>query len=105
VTWELSSHPEVEADLSEASDYYAEIGADLADSFINEAETAVSFIGQYPEAGRSIYTRYRRVALDRFPYLVCYRVVGGAIRVLAVVHDRRDPKWVRARLASRSLPS
>ena len=102
MTWVLSAHPEVEDDLIEVTDYYKAIDTDLADRFVKESESAVAFVEQYPSAGHVLHTKYRRVTLARFPYLVCYRLKGDTIRVLAVVHDRRDPKWVRRRLAGRS---
>jgi len=102
VNWVLSTHPDVGDDVFEAIDYYMSIDPDLAFRFVAEAEAAFAFARQYPRAGRTLYTKYRRVALGRFPYLVCYRIVGSVVRVLAVVHVRRDPKWVEAKLSSRA---
>jgi len=102
MNWVLSVHPGVRDDIGDATDYYTTIDSDLATSFVDEAQIAFSFARQYPHAGHTVYTKYRRVTLSRFPYLMCYRVVGDTVRILAIVHSRRDPKWIRARLDARS---
>jgi toxin ParE1/3/4 len=101
VTWVLSIHPGVWDDADDAIDYYAGVEDGLPQRFIAELEDTFVFVRQFPLAGRLLHTKYRRVSLRRFPYLVCYRVFGDVVRVLAIVHNRRDPKWVRRRLANR----
>lgn len=102
MTWALSIHPELWDDADDAIDYYAGVEDDLPQRFMDELRASFAFIRSWPLAGRTFYGGYRRVALKRFPYLVCYWVVGDTVRLLAVVHNRRDPKWVRTRLATRT---
>jgi plasmid stabilization system protein ParE len=40
----------------------------------------------------------RRVPLKRFPYVVAYLETDAAIRVLAIVHDRRRPGYWLSRV-------
>ena len=101
MTWVSSIHPELWEDADEAIDYYAEVEEDLPQRFMGELRAAFAFIRGWPLAGRAFQDVYRRVALKHFPYLVCYRVVDETVWMLAIVHSRRDPEWVRARLDSR----
>ena len=101
MTWVLSIHPELWDDVDEAIDYYAEVEEGLSQRFMGEVRAAFAFVRVWPLAGRPFYGVYRRVPLRRFPYLVCYRIVDDTVRVLAIVHNRRNPKWIRARLAAR----
>jgi len=41
------------------------------------------------------------VTLDVFPYHAYYRVVGREVRVIALVHERRNPDAVKASVAAR----
>ena len=101
MTWVLSVHPEVWDDADDAMDYYAGVEDDLPQRFIAEVDVALDFAERFPLAGRRLCAKYRRIALRHFPYLLCYRVVDDVVRVLAIVHARRNPKWIRARLFSR----
>ena len=97
-----SVHPEVWDDVNDVIGYYNDLADGLAEGFLDEFDAALSFMGAYPLAARVFHSKYRRVALRRFPYVVCYRVVGDLVRVLAVFHDKRDPAWIDAILTARA---
>jgi len=102
VTWILSIHPELWDDADEAFEYYADIEEELPQRFMSELRSSFKFVRVWPLAGRIFHVEYRRVALRSFPYLVCYRVIDDTVRMLAIIHDRRDPAWVRKKLDDRS---
>jgi len=102
VNWVLSLHPEVWDDIDDAIEYYADVEVSLPERFLMELDVAFDFAERFPLSGRPLYTKYRRIVLKHFPYIVCYRVIDKTVRVLAIVHGRRDPKWVRRKLAARS---
>jgi toxin ParE1/3/4 len=35
----------------------------------------------------------RCVPLVRYPYVVCYEVIGGSVTVLRIMHGRRETPW------------
>lgn len=98
----LHVSPAVEGDVSAAADYYAEIDSSLTMRFADELERTLRLIESYPLAGRFLYGDVRRMVLDRFPYLLTYRIDGAHVRVQLLVHTRRDPKWIRETLSERS---
>lgn len=95
MSYTLRLHPAIEADVTATAEYYADIDQGLALRFADEVERTLRLIQAYPLAGRILYGDVRRMLLDRFPYLLTYRVEGDVIRVQLVVHARRDPKWIR----------
>ena len=55
-----------------------------------------------PESGAILFEAYRRVLLQRFPYMLVYLVGGDRIDALAVVGVRRDPAWIEATVSERA---
>jgi len=45
------------------------------------------------------FGKYHRLLTKRFPYSVYYRIEGDEILVYAILDNRRDPEWIRKRLA------
>ena len=42
---------------------------------------------------------YHRLLAKRFPFAIYYRVQGEVVRIYAILDCRRDPVWLRSRLA------
>ncbi|HXW84727.1 MAG TPA: type II toxin-antitoxin system RelE/ParE family toxin [Candidatus Binataceae bacterium] len=88
--------PAARAELLEARDWYAARDVQLADRFIAEIETVVERIGMDPQQFPLVYQDIRRARCRRFPYALFFRVVTGAVRVIACFHSIRDPRqWQR----------
>jgi hypothetical protein len=49
-----------------------------------------------PNPGPSSSSPYRRVPINRFPYIAVYLVGDDRIDVLALINIRRDPAWIVA---------
>jgi plasmid stabilization system protein ParE len=91
-------HPEALADLADAREFYREqAGAKLAASFINEFERIAQVLLTYPWFGTTEASDIRKQPMRRFPYTVVYRPLVGEIRVLAVAHQSRKPRFWRGR--------
>lgn len=87
----LSLHPQIEGDLAEAADYYRQFDPALPGRFRADFKESLDSILLFPFMGTIVFGDYRRLVLRVFPYMVIYRVSGSVVRVLAVVHARRDP--------------
>jgi toxin ParE1/3/4 len=88
-------HPMAEQELLDAVSYYEEQETGLGLEYLGEVEHAVNFLMRYPEAGSKVRGSIRRLTLPKFPYSLLYRVMEEQIRVLAVAHHKRKPKyWV-----------
>lgn len=67
MTYDLHLSPDIEGDINEVVDHYAEIDATLAMRFLDEVERTLRLIESYPLAGRALYGDVRRMVLDIFP--------------------------------------
>lgn len=84
------------ADLEEAYGWYEMQQAGLGRRFLDEIEAYLERISQRPESYAVALRDARRALVRRFPYSIYYRVRTGEIRVLAVIHQSRNPRvWQR----------
>jgi len=82
-------------ELNDAAQYYEHEQAGLGTSFINEVERCAGEVVAFPQAGTAIRGSIRRRLCQRFPYGLLYKVVGGEVRILAVMNLKRRPGyWV-----------
>ena len=89
----------VVADLADAIAWYDAKSIALGDCFRAAADVAFDAIERSPElspfAFRDLNIRFHR--LNRFPYLVLYRVAESEIVVIGIWHGASDPKKWRRR--------
>jgi len=88
--------PAADRDFEEAVAWY-ERHAGLGERFVARTEEALNRIGAMPELHAVIHQNIRRVRVAGFPYNVYYRILGDRIEVLAVFHNKRDPKTWQSR--------
>lgn len=63
----------------------------VAQQFLRAVEERVADAAENPEACGVVYRAVRKALVSRFPYSVFYVYDGKRLRVLAVMHWRRDP--------------
>ena len=85
-----------ERELAEAVEFYEGARLGLGEEFLDVMYQAVLFLGRYPEAAPRVGRKTRCFVLSRFPFSLIYRPLGsGRIRILAVAHQKRRPRyWV-----------
>jgi toxin ParE1/3/4 len=89
---------EAEAELHEAVRYYEDRQTGLGEDFYQRVVTCMDSIREnplrfpmYEGLGRTI--EYRRARVERFPYIVLYKVIADATVVIAVAHTSRRPGY------------
>jgi plasmid stabilization system protein ParE len=95
----FSFHPHAEKELEEIEKHYDDIEEALGNRFRNEFELAIWRILKFPTGWQSLSPLVRRCGLNSFPYGVIYRVKPEEIRILAVMHNRREPNYWTDRTA------
>ena len=95
----LVIEPEAEADIVAAATWYQEQSPIIGASFSRAVRSALDRVQDNPYQYQTVYDRYRRVLLRRFPYALIYTITDAGIVVLACMHGRRDPKRWQDRLA------
>jgi Plasmid stabilisation system protein. len=91
-------HPEAEAELSAAIDYYEAIEIGLGYDFAVETQASIERIAAFPKAWRIIESEIRRSLVRRFPYGVLYAEEDGNIYIIAVMHLHREPHYWQYRV-------
>ncbi len=87
---------EAAIDLLVARDWYDQQSDGLGDLFSAQASAVFDRVGAMPELFALIARDIRACRLQRFPYVVYYRVLVDRVEVLAVLHGSRDPSAWRS---------
>jgi len=89
---------EAEQDLFDGFAFYERqsigLGDYFLDSIFSDVESLHLYAGIHP-----LHFGYHRLLAKRFPFAIYYRIQNEVIRVYAVLDCRREPAWVRNRLA------
>ena len=93
----LIYHPEAEAELVDAAEYYEERLTGLGEEFLDAVDAAVGVVMSDPLRAALCGQGVRRYLLKRFPYALYYRPGADEIRVLAVKHHSRHPDYWKQR--------
>lgn len=85
-------------DATAAIDWYVGEGAyTAADDFANALEQAFGLLSSFSYLGGLAAHNTRMLTLRSFPYSVIYRIQNNEIRVVAVAHHSRRPRYWRGR--------
>ena len=88
---------EAKEDLLGALAWYEEKRRGLGGEFRAQLRATLSTIRSNPQLYAEVLAPVRRAPLRRFPYGVYYQLRGGAVEVLAILHQARDPRVWQAR--------
>ena len=91
-------HPDAEAELTEAARFYEDRMPTLGAQFLDAIDQAVAVVVSAPGRWPLIEADVRRFLLRRFPFAIYYRVLPDHLRILAVKHHRRHPRYWHCRL-------
>jgi plasmid stabilization system protein ParE len=90
--------PQAQVEILEAAAYYRERSADAASRFSSNLSALIELLQQFPRIGSPVSPQVRRVLLKKFAYQLIYRIEGDEIRVYAVAHLKRKPRYWKDRL-------
>jgi plasmid stabilization system protein ParE len=92
--------PEAEDEVAAALEWYEPRRPGIGADFLAELDLAVRTIAEHPEAWPVWRERhpFRKRAMERFPFVVFFRIAATEIRIIAVAHARRRPGyWIDRR--------
>lgn len=89
----LDIHRLAERELNAAARRYERESPGLGAELLDELQLSLESVLRFPLAGTQITEGVRRRLLRRFPFAVLYSVMPEAIRVLAVMHLKREPEY------------
>jgi plasmid stabilization system protein ParE len=97
----LEFFPAAEQELLEASEHYEAQLQGLGNDFVLEVERLSAVLIELPSLGEKLDSMHRRLPLRRFPYALIFRRDADVIRVVAVAHRRRKPRYWAPRVQER----
>jgi len=89
---QLTLQPEAIVEANEAFNWYEDRQTGLGIEFYRELTRCFEFVVENPLLARVVYHGLRKRKLDRFPYLVVYKVTSTSVSVVSVFHGSRDPE-------------
>jgi len=93
--------PEIADDLAEAANWYDEKGyLGLGDRFIQTFYSYIPHIIENGDIYRTVYSDFRKILLQPFPYFVFYRYHGDLLMVTLVIGAAKRPALIRRFLRS-----
>lgn len=94
----LIYHPEAEAEVVEAAEFYEGRSQSLGERFLREFDAAVAEVLASPGRWPLVEEGLRCHTMSRFPFGIYYRVGDEELRILAVKHHSRHPDYWHHRL-------
>ncbi len=95
----LIYHPDAEAELMEAAQFYERRVSTLGVQFLDATDHAMAIILDAPDRWSILEENVRHYLMPRFPFVIYYRVLSDHIRILAFKHQSRHPNYWRYRLS------
>jgi plasmid stabilization system protein ParE len=90
-------HPEADAELVAAANYYEGQQEDLGKRFLSNVEDGLARIRINPRLFPLIDGDVRRCLTRTFPFGMLFRESGDTIEIIAVMHLRRKPGYWKER--------
>jgi len=85
-------------DISDAVFWYEKQLKELGARFLLCVDAAIQSIQRNPKAYPEVYKEFRRALIQRFPYGIYYFIENESIIVIAVYHEKRDPRDWKKRI-------
>jgi plasmid stabilization system protein ParE len=85
--------PQAQGEVLEAAAYYRERSVEAGNRFSGNLSALIELLQQFPRIGSPVSHEVRRVLLKKFPYQLIYRIEGDEIRIYAVAHLKRKPRY------------
>jgi plasmid stabilization system protein ParE len=95
--YQIIYHPDAENEFLQSVHYYETQQKGLGRKFINSFNKSIDNIKFSPESWPILEDDIRRYLLSTFPFGILYRKVRNTIRILAVMHLKRDPDYWKDR--------
>lgn len=82
-----------ETELDEGIEYYNTQKSGLGFEFLDQVQSAVARIKQYPDAWQQLSRRTRRCLIKQFPYGIIYQILANEILIVVITHLHRKPDY------------
>jgi hypothetical protein len=101
VSYFLRLRPELVEDAHEAFVWYEAAAIGLGHEFLRSYFVALAEIEREPLICLRVFQGFRRKLLERFPYVIYFRVERDNIMVFLLIHAARNPSLIQRSLRRR----
>lgn len=84
--------PQARRELRDAQAWYEEQVEGLGLEFAKAVDVALDTICEHPDSFAVVDAPYRQYVMRRFPFSIVYRIAEDRVVVVAVHHQRRQPR-------------
>ncbi len=92
MSYEVVVQLEAVLDTQEAFKWYEKKREGLGYVLIEEIEKCYKMLSKHPYHYSYINKKFRRIKVNRFPYLIIFKIDGNDVIVNSVRHAKRKPK-------------
>lgn len=86
--------PEADTELTEAVAFYAErVSLTVARNFLRKFEETAAPLAEFPGLGTPTTQGRQLFPIGRYPYSMLYRAEPGGVRISAIAHHSRRPRY------------
>jgi plasmid stabilization system protein ParE len=85
-------------EVADIVQWYDQQSEGLGRAFLDELDRVVRLVRAYPLIATEIEPEIRRFLLSRFPYSLIYGLDQETLVVIALAHQRREPRYWADRL-------
>jgi len=82
----IEYHPAIEQELREIIEYYEECSKGLGLDFLNDFEQHILKVSSAPSQWMIVSDNIRRSLMNRFPFVIYFRVIQDILRITVVKH-------------------
>jgi len=90
--------PPAELDVEEITEWYELHEERLGEQFVSEFKNTSILVSEIPLAFSKRYKSVRSFSLKKFPYNIFYIIQNQTMFIIAVLHQKRNPKIWKTRM-------
>jgi plasmid stabilization system protein ParE len=96
--YEIVIYEDARRDIIEIAKWYDLQAVGLGGKFENYLGKTIERLTTHPKAFGFLYKDVRKILVDKFPYLIFYRIKEHVVHIYGVMHTKRKPATYKKRL-------
>jgi len=92
MNYEIVVQSEAIIEIQKAFEWYEHNRAGLGHEMIQEIEEGFERLSRHPHHYSATNKKYRKIRINRFPYIIIFEIEEAKIIVIAIRHIRQKPK-------------
>jgi len=95
IIYNIEISKDAEKDIINSVDFYEQRQKELGKRFFRKILKSFDVILLNPYAHQKIDNNLRKYTVEKFPFIILYRIATPNIRIIAVFHTSRNPETIK----------